>query len=146
MRRSFRFLVFCVLFFSLWSTPPALSGDAVSDEDAAHIRGVIENQLDALRRDNWVEAFSYAAPTIQRKFGSPDTFQRMIMGGYAIVHRPRAVSFKTLEEIGGRLAQSVFMVAPDGKAAMVVYFMEKTPEGLWRIGGVSIVALADQSA
>lgn len=146
MRRYFRFGILFVLFFSIYSTPPALSGEAVSGEDAANIRGVIEKQLDAFQRDNWAEAFSYAAPILQRKFGSPDTFRRMVMGGYAIVHRPRAVSFKQLEEIGGRLAQNVFMVAPNGKSAMVVYFMEKLSDGIWRIGGVSIIPLADQNA
>lgn len=146
MRRFFRFSVFLVLLFSIWSTPPALAGEAVSDEDAARIRGVIEKQLDALQRDDWAEAFSYAAPYLRKKFGTPDTFRRMVMGGYAIVHRPRAVSFKTLGEIQGRLAQSVFMVGPDGKSAMVVYFMRKQSEGVWRIGGVSIIPLADQSA
>lgn len=146
MRQCFRFIAFTVLLFSIGWTSPAFSSDAVSDEDAALIRSVIENQLDALQRDNWAEAFSYAAPFIQRKFGSADTFRRMVMGGYSIVHRPSAVSFKTLEEISGRLAQSVFMVGPDGKSAMVVYFMKKMPDGIWRIGGVSIIPLADQSA
>jgi hypothetical protein len=122
------------------------SGETTSAEDTRQIRGVIKNQLDALGRDNWVEAFSYAAPFIQRKFGSPNTFRRMIMGGYAIVHRPTKISFEALEEIGGRLAQKVFMVGPDGKSAMVVYFMERQSDDTWRIGGVSIIPLADQSA
>jgi hypothetical protein len=146
MRRLFRFGAFLVLAFSIWSTPPALAGEVVSGEDAARIRSVIGKQLDALKRDDWAEAFSYAAPFLQQKFGTPDTFRRMVMGGYAIVHRPRAVSFKALEEIQGRLAQSVFMVGPDGKSAMVVYFMRKISEGVWRIGGVSIIPLADQTA
>jgi hypothetical protein len=146
MRRSFRVLIFWFILLPIWSSSPALSAEALSGEDAGHIRGVIEKQLDALQRDNWTEAFSYAAPFLQEKFGSPDTFRRMIMGGYGIVHRPQTVSFKALEEIGGRPAQNVFMVGPDGKSAMVVYFMEKTPAGAWAISGVSIMPLADQSA
>ena len=144
--RRYFLLVVLVLTVSAPISPPVVADDAVGDVDAALIRGVIEKQLDALRRDDWAEAFSYAAPFIQRKFGSPETFQRMIMGGYAIVHRPRAVSFKALEEMGGRLAQNVLMVAPNGKSAMVVYFMEELSEGNWRIGGVSVVPLADLGA
>jgi hypothetical protein len=146
MRLYFRFVVLFFMTLSIWSTRPAVSGEAVSGADAANIRGVIEKQLDALQRDNWAEAFSYAAPFIQQKFGSPDTFQRMIMGGYAIVHRPRTVAFKRLEEIGGRLAQNVFMTGPDGKSAMVVYFMKKLTDGIWRIGGVSVIPLSDKNA
>jgi hypothetical protein len=145
--RPCQFLLFLwVLLAPLAWTEPVYSGETTSAEDTRQIRGVIENQLDALGRDNWVEAFSYAAPFIQRKFGSPDTFRRMIMGGYAIVHRPTKISFEALEEIGGRLAQKVFMVGPDGKSAMVVYFMERQSDDTWRIGGVSIIPLADQSA
>ena len=142
----FRGWVLWLVLFSIWSYSPALSAETLIGEDASQIRGVIEKQLDALQRDNWTEAFSYAAPTIREKFGSPEIFRRMIMGDYGIVHRPRTVSFKALEEIAGRLAQNVFMVGPDGKSAMVVYFMEKTPPGAWTISGVSIIPLADQSA
>ena len=146
MRLPFQSWVLWLVLFPVWSSSPALSVETLIGEDASQIRGVIEKQLDALQRENWTEAFSYAAPLIRKKLGSPDTFRRMIMGGYGIVHRPRTVSFEALEEIAGRLAQNVFMVGPDGKSAMVVYFMEKTSPGAWTISGVSIIPLADQSA
>ena len=140
------FLLATLLSTATGALPVTASTGVASDADAKLIRGVIEKQLEALKRDDWSEAFSYAAPFIQRKFGSPDTFRRMIMGGYAIVHRPRMVSFKDLEERSGRLAQNVLMVGPNGKSAMVVYFMEKMTDGAWRIGGVSIIPLADLGA
>jgi len=125
---------------------PVTASEPVGPEDAAEIRAVIEGQLDALQRDDWAEAFSYAAPFIQRKFGSPDGFRRMVLGGYTIVHRPSSVSFEDLGDVGGRLAQKVFMVGPDGNAAIVVYFMTKMEDGNWRIAGVTLLAVADQSA
>jgi len=147
MRRIERIVLLAVLLPWISLTLPALASNAdVDDADAKLIRGVIEKQLDALKRDDWSEAFSYAAPFIQRKFGSPDTFRRMVMGGYSIVHRPRMVSFKGLEEQSGRLAQNVLMVGPNGRSAMVVYLMEKMDDGAWRIAGVSIVPLADLGA
>jgi len=147
MRRIERIVLLAILLPWISLTLPALASNAdVDDADAKLIRGVIEKQLDALKRDDWLEAFSYAAPFIQRKFGSPDTFRRMVMGGYSIVHRPRMVSFKGLEEQSGRLAQNVLMVGPNGRSAMVVYFMEKMDDGAWRIAGVSIVPLADIGA
>jgi hypothetical protein len=147
MRRIERIVLLAVLLPWISLTLPALASNAdVDDADAKLIRGVIEKQLDALKRDDWSEAFSYAAPFIQRKFGSPDTFRRMVMGGYSIVHRPRMVSFKGLEEQSGRLAQNVLMVGPNGRSTMVVYLMEKMDDGAWRIAGVSIVPLADLGA
>ena len=147
MWRVARIVSLAILLPWVLLAPPALAEKAnVDNAEAALIRGVIEKQLDALKRDDWSEAFSYAAPFIQRKFGSPDTFRRMVMGGYSIVHRPRTVSFKNLEKRSGRLAQNVLMIGPNGKSAMVVYFMEKMADGAWRIGGVSIVPLADLGA
>jgi hypothetical protein len=147
MGRFKQVFVFLIIATAVLAGSRASAGDdAVGERDAALIRDVIESQLDALRRDDWTEAFGYAAPFIQQKFGSPDTFRRMVMGGYSIVHRPRVVTFKSLETIGGRPAQAVLMTGTDGKSAMVIYFMEKLTEGPWRIGGVSVIPLADLSA
>lgn len=118
----------------------------IHQKDADAIRQVIEGQIAALQRDDWPRAFSYAAPNIQEKFGSPEGFRRMVLNSYTIVHRPTAVSFEDLEEVSGRLAQKVFMVGSDGLAAIVVYFMDKLDDGVWRIVGVSIHPVADQSA
>ena len=135
-------LVVCILAIS-----PTEAGDVqVREKDAAAIRQVIEGQLSALQRDDWVQAFSFAAPIIQEKFGTPEAFRRMVLNGYAIVHRPTTVSFEDLEEVQGRFVQKVFMVGPDGLAAIVVYFMDKQDGGLWRIVGVSILPVADQAA
>ena len=137
-------ITFLVCFLTIG---PANAGDVeVRAKDAAAIRQVIESQLAALQRDDWVQAFSYAAPIIQEKFGSPEAFRRMVLSGYTIVHRPATFAFEDLEEIYGRLAQKVFMVGPDGSAAIVVYFMDKQEDGVWRIDGVSILPVADQSA
>ena len=136
-------LVFVLGLMVLGATSAA--AQAIGAEDATKIRAVIEKQLNALQRDDWAEAYSYAAPAIQRKFGSPDVFRRMILRGYAIVHRPRSVSFEALREDQGRVAQMVHMVGPDGIAGRVVYFMAKQDDGSWRIAGVSLLRAADRS-
>lgn len=135
-----------LLVFSLAVGPASAWETQVRSKDAAAIRQVIEGQLAALQRDDWAHAFSYAAPIIQEKFGSPEGFRRMVLSSYTIVHRPTTVSFEDLEEIYGRVAQKVFMVGSDGLAAIVVYFMGKQDDGVWRIDGVSIHPVADQSA
>ena len=134
------------LFFLISLPAPTLAAASLDTEETARIRGVIQKQLDAFQPDNWAEAFSYATPFLQEQFGSPDMFRRMVLGGYAIVHRPCTTTFKGPEEIGARLAQMAFMIGPDGKASMVVYFMENQDSKIWRIGGVTIIPLTDQSA
>lgn len=126
----------------------ALAGDARAEPSAADkaaIRDVIEQQLDAFQRDDAAEAFSYASPTIQKKFGDPATFMRMVRQGYRPVYRPQAVEFRNLETMNGRLAQHVFVVGPDGRSVIAVYFMEQQPDGTWRIDGVRMTAAPDEA-
>lgn len=143
-----RFSVYLGMFLAFWLSVVGsadLPAQTVDPRDASRIRAVIEKQLDALRRDDWAEAYGYAAPSIQRKFGSPDGFRRMVLGGYGIVHRPRSVSFKDLSESNGRVAQSVLMVGPEGREALVLYFMAKQDDGTWRIAGVLLQRVADRA-
>jgi hypothetical protein len=118
---------------------------AANGDDKAAIRNVIESQLDAFQRDDAREAFSYASPTIQEKFGTPTRFMSMVRSGYQAVYRPRAVEFRGLSERRGRLAQRVFFVGPDGRAVIAIYFMEQQDDGTWRIDGVQMTEAPDEA-
>ena len=100
---------------------------------------VIQAQLAAFRRDDGAAAFSYASPTIRAKFGSVENFMAMVRGGYAAVYRPQLVEFLEARVIQGRTGQAVRFVGPDGKAVIAVYWMERQPDGTWRIDGVQLV-------
>ncbi len=124
------------LFAGLLAAAPAAA------EPAGAIRTVIEGQLDAFQRDAGGEAFSYASPDIRRKFGTPETFMRMVRSGYPQVYRPQAVQFEGLRPDGeGRAVQEVFFVGPDGGGSLALYFMERQPDGTWKIDGVQITRL-----
>lgn len=140
MRRAFVIaLAFALLL-------PATTVRAQDDSSTqAAIRQVIESQLAAFQQDNAAEAFSYASPTIQRKFGDPATFMRMVRQGYAAVYRPQSVSFRDLRRIRGRPTQEVVFVGPDGRAVLALYFMERQDDGRWRIDGVQLMELPEQS-
>ena len=103
--------------------------------DAAAIRHVIEGQLNAFRTDDGTQAFAYASPAIQSIFKNPDTFMSMVRAGYQPVYRPREVEFRDLVPLEGRWTQRVLVVGPDGVPVVAQYFMEKQPDGSWRIDG-----------
>jgi hypothetical protein len=114
---------------------------------AGAIRQVIENQLAAFQRDAGREAFSYASPGIQRQFGSAEVFMGMVRQGYPQVYRPQAVQFEDFTAAGaGRAVQEVFFVGPDGSGSLALYFMERQPDGSWKIDGVEIQRLPDTTA
>jgi len=112
---------------------PAKAEVAPQDRDA--IRAVIEGQLEAIRRDDDVKAFSFASPQIQTTFKDPATFMAMVRGGYLPVYRPREVEFRELVELRGQPTQVVLLVGPDNDVVTAYYFMQKQPDGVWRIDG-----------
>ena len=121
---------------------PALAGaQAISDADARAVRSVIEAQLDAFKRDDAKRAFSYATAGIQDSFGSAERFMAMVREQYAVVYRPRSVSFEAPLMAGGDLVQPVHLTDGDGHAWLAIYPMAKQPDGTWRINGCHLAPL-----
>ncbi len=110
-------------------------GAQLSAADRASIRQVVEKQLDAFQRDDAVEAFSYATPSIQAQFGNPADFIRMVRTAYEAVYRPRATLFLDAFVTEDFIVQPVQVVAPDGTVMIAFYTMERQPGGEWRIAG-----------
>lgn len=102
--------------------------------------------MSAFRADDGPRAFSHAAPGIQTMFGGPDNFMNMVRRGYQQVYRPSAVEFRDLTADGATLVQRVYVIGPDGKAAIARYFMQQQPDGAWKISGVVMEAIEDFSA
>jgi hypothetical protein len=110
-------------------------------EQRKAIVAVIEQQLDAFKKDDGARAFSYASPNIQAMFRNPQIFMEMVISGYKAVYRPQNVTFLELVESEGRLIQRATVVGPDGDAFMALYPMMQMPDGVWRIDGCTLVPL-----
>lgn len=113
----------------------AEEGQAVGAADGAAIRHVVEDQLAAFQRDDGEAAFGFASPGIREMFGSADNFMTMVKTGYQPVYRPRRVEFGAVDIEDGVPTQHVFVVGPDGVGVEALYFMEREPDGTWRING-----------
>jgi uncharacterized protein DUF4864 len=136
MRRAF------IATALLLALAPALArAQTISDADARAVRRVIEAQLDAFRRDDARRAFSYAAPGIRETFGTAEKFMAMVREQYAVVYRPRSVSFEAPLMAGEDLVQPVHLTDGDGHAWMAIYPMVKLPDGSWRINGCHLAPL-----
>ena len=137
------------LFLLIVVLGPALPAAAAVEIDEAErgiIRDVIAAQIDAFRADDGERAFSYASPMIRRQFGSAQNFMAMVRNGYPRVYRPARFEFGRLVEIEGRLAQLVHIVGDDGRPVTAVYFMERQPDGHWRIDGCTLLDTGDLAA
>jgi hypothetical protein len=117
------------------SLPPG-----VTAADRTAIQDVIRHQLDSFQHDDGPGAYAFAAPSIQRMFPDPGTFIDMVRRGYPPVYRPRSTEFSELALRDGDLVQEVELVGPDGRPALALYTMERTPDGSWLISGCALVA------
>ena len=125
-------VLICLSLSTLYNS----SAVSQSKQDILNIKKVIRLQIEAMRRDDWDEAFKYASRDIQLSFGSPKIFRKMVLAKYRIVYQPRLSSFKKIELVNGIPAQGVYMVDDRGKSALVVYFMRQDENRNWRINGV----------
>ena len=153
-----------VLLFVLVATPVAVAAPAPSlaqapdsgADPAIHaeaFRAVISGQMAAFARDDGAAALAFAAPSIQRLFGTPERFMAMVRGGFQPVYRPRTVAFEAPIRVpargggsGGAFAQPVRVTGPDGRPVLAMYHMERQPDGSWRIAGVVLRALEERES
>ena len=126
------------LFIGLMASPIL-----AEDDPQPQIQTVIENQIAAFKVDNFAVAFSYASPSIQSMFGTAENFGVMVQRGYPMVWRPAEVQFLDLRKISGDFWQQVLIRDQAGVRHMVLYRMQKGPDG-WRINGVQLGKPADQ--
>ncbi len=118
----------------------------VTAADRAAMQNVIQQQMDAFRRDDGQTAFSFASPDIRRMFQTPETFMSMVRQGYAPVYRPREVEFREVIERDGKVVQRVYVVGPDGVPVIALYIMERQSNGIWKIGGCTLLKSDDVTA
>jgi ketosteroid isomerase-like protein len=133
-----------VLLLLLTAAPAKAEGLAASDQAA--IAAVIRDQIAAFRVDDAKRAFGYASPAIQAKFGTPEEFLDMVRSGYVQVYRAREVTFRDIAVEQGVPVQAVEIRGADGTGVLALYFMERQPDGSWKINGVIIAELPERLA
>lgn len=113
--------------------------------DPEEMQSVIDRQLDAFQKDDFAAAMEFASPGIQRYFGTPEIFGRMVTQGYPMVWRPGAVQYLENRIEDGAHYQRVMITDQQGTTHVLEYRMLETSDG-WRIGGVVILDSGDFSA
>lgn len=137
-------VLFSLVLFLLPGAVTAQQGPSEADRQA--VIAVIQSQLDAFRADDAATAYGFASPTIQRIFPSPDMFMGMVRTGYLPIYRHQRADFLAFGPVGGELAQRVLLIGPDGVPVVALYFMQRQPDGSWRINGVTLLEGDDLSA
>ena len=107
-------------------------------DDASDIKSVISSQLQAFKAGDKATAYSYAAPSIQGMFPSPDIFMTMVEQGYPPVFHSSNTVFASPTADGKGFRQEVYITDTDGKSWIASYTLERGEDGQFKITGCSI--------
>jgi hypothetical protein len=116
----------------------------VNDAESA-VRAVVEAQVAALAAGNAEEAFSYATPDIQKRFGSAENFLAMVRLSYSALIKAEVFEVEAVEAQGEHGAVRAHVVGKDGKAFKAIYPLLRQPDGTWRIDGCYLQTTDGQS-
>ena len=127
----------CAIWLS--AVAPAAAQNAAQDGGDASL-AIIEQQLEAMAADDWMQAYSYAHPNIQQIYPSAEAFAAMVQTGYAMVWRPLETEYLggTLRADGAWVHRLRF-VEQDGDIYLADYLLSVV-DSEWRVAGVWIVA------
>ncbi len=109
-----------------------------AEREWAAIRGVITEQLAALKRGDAARAFAFATQGIREQFQDPDTFLAMVRGGYAALLDARYTMFLEGAIIDGNTIQPLRLVMPDDTVLVALYQLQMEADGRWHIAGCVI--------
>lgn len=130
-----RFVAACLAAFSF--TAGAIAADLPA-ADARGVRTAVQGQLSAFAADDARKAFSFAAPSIQQMFGTPDKFMAMVRAQYPMVHRAASTSFLKPEADGEAVVQRVQVTDAAGTAWTATYLLHRQKDKSWRIAGCMV--------
>ncbi|MCK0168108.1 DUF4864 domain-containing protein [Jannaschia sp. S6380] len=126
------------------ATVMVLAASAVQADEGA-IRGVIGDQIEAFKADDFDTAFTYAAPNIRGMFGTSENFGTMVRRGYPMVWQPGSVEYLGARDNGATWRQEILITDGAGRLHKLAYLMVETPDG-WKIAGVQILAAPEVGA
>jgi len=129
----------------------AMAGPAAADpaSDARAAEALVRNQIAAFSADDGERAFSFAAPDIQKKFGSAGEFMKMVRQSYGAVYHPISLKFQPASfpdpQSADVMLQAVEVTDASGGYWVATYQIERQPDGEWRIAGCALRRLVGRA-
>ncbi len=101
---------------------------------ARELYSVVNQQLSALRSDDFDSAYRHAAAGVQQKF-SRAQFELMVRRDFSELTEAEHVEFGEVRAAGATAIVQVFLTAPDRSVRGFLYSFSAEPDG-WKIYGV----------
>lgn len=132
---ALRAMTLCVAVFG---ATPAPAADQLGADDRRAIEKTVRGQLDAFGRDDANGAFGFATPDIQRLFGSPERFMRMVRESYEPVYRASRVRFVRVDAVDGQWVQTVELIDAESRVWRGLFTMKRQANRSWKVGGCEL--------
>ena len=108
------------------------------------VHHTISSQIEAFKKNDVKEAYTFAAPNIQAQFPNPDSFGLMVRNGYPIIWKPKSFKFVKFKDLGNKCIQRVLFKSYGGSLETYDYILEKS-NNLWKIAGVLTIKSAGET-
>ena len=103
--------------------------------DTSERQAIIHEQIQAFQADDTRQAWSYAAPAIQVRFGDADQFMSMVRSQYQPLYRPRAYTMGETVETPRGPGQIVHVIDDQGRPWRALYLFTADNKDEWKISG-----------
>lgn len=124
----------------VYGPPRAPVAAATAQPDDLTIRSLISAQLDAIRARDAGLAFALTTGAFHEKFDTATAFLSDMRFSYRPIYNHKSYRFldQAETETGG-LLQRVEITYAHGAPAVVIYRLQRNPEGAWAIGSFTIL-------
>ena len=116
---------------------PAATGLTPSDQTA--MRLLIEEQIAAMRADDWPGAFALASPDLQEQYGTPTALKDDVSAHYAPLPHIADVEFIDIVTFRELPTYRVILTDDDGSTTTAYYLVRRLDDGSLRIAGCVLV-------
>ena len=130
--------VACLIGLSVVAPGARAADERLTATDVQAIEQVIRDQLDAFGHDDAGRAWGHSTPEIQRRFGNPDDFMRMVRDNYKAVYRAGSFQFVRLRKVDGTWTQTVDLVDESGFVWRAAFLMKRLGKSGWKVGGCTL--------
>lgn len=124
-----------VLMGAVYASDPPQPEAPSPKQSTRVVQQVVQQQLQALKTQDALQAFALADPELRTQFGTAEAFLTTVREQYPMLMHPVSVLFLKPETDGTVAMQKVRLTDEEGSAWSLTYVLNRQQDNQWRIKG-----------
>jgi hypothetical protein len=124
-----------VLMGAVYASDPPPTVAPARSASTQVVQQVVQQQLQALKTQDALQAFALADPGMRTQFGTAEAFLTTVREQYPMLMHPVSVLFLKPETDGTIAMQKVRITDEGGDAYSLTYLLNRQQDNQWRISG-----------